>query len=234
MTLVVVPVTAAVATDPIARADRGLAFERLAPGHSGSGVIRVSNPHESGGRVSLAATDLADEENGCERPEVRTSGEECDADGGELSEWLDVTVTRDGTPLWSGGIRDLEEPQEFPGVLPAGETWNLDVTVSMPVEAGNDTMTDRVAFDLEIITTADTGDSTTEVLGAESTASGGGNPNGGAPALVPTAVDAGLTVIGFAALRDVNPHQLILLGMCGVVSFAGAVVIAERRRHRRW
>ena len=96
--------------------------ERLAPGVSRSGTFAVRNTFSGAASLGLRVFDLTDAENGCLAPETRVPGEECDADGGELADWLDVTVARDDATaetLWSGDFGDLAAGVE-PARGPAG------------------------------------------------------------------------------------------------------------------
>jgi len=226
--LVVTPAAAAAAADRVLAPGQALTFDRLAPGFSKSDTMTVTNPSESAAEVSLTALAVNDEENGCLRPQTRVASGGCDADGGELSQWLDVTVAREGTTLWSGPMSDLEEVRHVPGTLPAGETWELELTLGLPMSAGNDTMTDQVSFDLRVAATTDTGDEATEVLGVQTTA-----PDAGSGGDVPfpiVAVDAGLAGLTSLGLGDGEGVPGILtLAMIG----AGVVLVGVSVRPRR-
>lgn len=155
-----------------------LTFERLAPGYGGSAEVRISNGSEHDAEVMLRVTDVVDDENGCIRQEVNGGDATCDAGGGELSTWLRVAVDRDGERLGEGPMRLLEcEGAIVAEAMPAGSDVPLAVSVTLPYEAGNDTMTDRVGFALRIDAAAET-DEDTEILGVEATAGGGGGDRG--------------------------------------------------------
>ena len=114
-----------------------------------------------------------------------------------------------------GGSRKLDEPQPLPGALGARDSWDLEfLTVGMPVEAGNDTMTDRIDFDLVAHLATDTGEDT-DVLGAQ--ASSPVAESDGDSDLVPTAVDAGLSVLSLDALEKAEAERLIIFGTLGFV-----------------
>ena len=94
--------------------------------------------------------------------EAREAGEQCDADGGELSGWMTATISRDdqtGATLWSGDFRDLTHGVQLTDDLPAGATWPLRITVAMHATATNDTMTDTVSFGTRFEAESDAGDS---------------------------------------------------------------------------
>ena len=134
--------------------------ERLAPGVSRSGTFAVRNTFSGAASLGLRVFDLTDAENGCLAPETRVPGEECDADGGELADWLDVTVARDDATaetLWSGDFGDLAAGVELTDALPAGATWPLRITVALPLAATNDTMSDEVSFGVRLTAESNTG-----------------------------------------------------------------------------
>ena len=140
-----------------------MTFEGLAPGHSRSASLDVHNDSPYAARIVLLVTDVTDEENSCERPERRQAGEECDADGGELRDWLRVTLTGE-SPLWSGAFDDLLDGVTLDDALAPGESLPLRFRIELPMEAGNDTMTDSVAFTSRFVGTS--------VAGGESVVAG--------------------------------------------------------------
>lgn len=236
--LVAVPVSAAASQQLLRTPESApLAFGQLAPGHSRSSAITVSNPTDGPAEIALAVTVSEEDENGCARQEARVATERCDADGGELGDWLDVTVSRDGTELWTGPVRDLAEPQQMPGSLAAGGTWDLDLTMAMPTEAGNDTMTDRIAFDLGVHAADATG-VTAERLGIEASTdnpvgtdtTGGGLDLGNVAAAPIAAVDAGLGALD--RLTGAGAPKLALLTLGGL-TLAVALGVARSSARRR-
>lgn len=138
-----------------------LEIDRLAPGGSGSGTVAVRNTSSYVATLSLAAVGVDSHENSCIRPETRIVTEGCAADGGELEDWLEVAVLHDADLLWQGTLSDLEAAPDL-GLLPAGETWNLQLDVTLPRAAANDTMTDSVGFGLRFGATSAEGTSTVE------------------------------------------------------------------------
>jgi hypothetical protein len=144
-----------------------LDVQRLYPGSSGSGELEVRNTSAYDASLGLAVTDLVSRENGCLRPETREPGEGCDADGGELEDWLHVTVSREGAnagELWQGDLAELSRGVEL-ATLPAGATWRLRMAVALPEAATNDTMTDSLSFDTRL--TANSVDGTSVVAGPQ-------------------------------------------------------------------
>ncbi len=197
----------------------GLRLERLAPGYGGSAEVRVSNGSSHDADVTLRVQDLADDETGCLRQETRDGDVTCDDDGGELSAWLRVSVEHDGTLLWEGRMRDLtDEGALVAESMPAGSDLPLTVRVELPIEAGNDTMTDRVDFSLRVDATADL-DSDTEVLGVEATADGKGDGDADV-----AGVEGLLPFTG----NDVRPW-VPLVGAF-FVGAGGYLVVSRRRR----
>jgi hypothetical protein len=152
----------------------GLSFERLAPGYGGTAEVRVVNGSEHDAEVTLGVEGLVEDENGCIGPETRDGDTSCDAVGGELGSWLRMRVEHDGVLLWEGPMTTLvEEGVVLDEAVGAGTELPLTVGVSLPVAAGNDTMTDRAVFSLRVDAMARTGGSDAEILGVEAFANGG-------------------------------------------------------------
>ena len=126
----------------------------LAPGLSGSGTFTVRNETRQKADVRVTALKLLDRENSCLSPEKRVPGERCSSDGGELSDWLKVVITRrqgaSETRVWSGRLAQLTRGAKLSGAVPATSSWSLRMTIELPWAAGNDTMTDSVSFGLRI------------------------------------------------------------------------------------
>ena len=168
-----------------------LSFHRLAPGYAASGAVEVKNDSPHRAALVLRAYDVEDDENGCLVQETRMGDTTCgvgDGDG-ELGEWLELTVSRDGAgsapeQLWTGSIADLESGAELTENMPAGAVWPLRMTVELPRAAGNDTMTDKVGYDLRWTASAENTTQTADVKGVEASAAGptsGGQPGIGLP-----------------------------------------------------
>ena len=162
---------------------------RLAPGSTLAARVVVRHDHGAGARLSLKVADLVEDENGCLPPERRHPGEECDADGGELGSWLRLDA-RVGTQTTSlGRLGDLGEPTVLVDSLPPGESVEVELRLALDVDAGNDTMTDRVSFDLVWVAESEHG---TSKHAHDGTAVGGGHAGsigaGLPPWVVPLAV----------------------------------------------
>lgn len=150
-----------------------ISAQRLAPGVSRSATFAVRNTSRYPADLVLSVFDVTDDENGCLRPEAREPGEGCESDEGELSDWLTVTVSRaaPGSPaLWSGEFSELIGGVDLGRPLAAGATWGLRVTMSLPLEAPNDTMTDTTTFGTRLVARSTVGRSV--VSGARSSAEG--------------------------------------------------------------
>lgn len=199
-----------------------LDVQRLYPGGSGWGELEVRNTSAYDAKLDLAVTDLVSSENGCLRPEMREPGEGCDADGGELEGWLDVTVSREGTgagELWHGRLAELASGVEL-ATLPAGMTWRLRMTVALPEAATNDTQTDSLTFATRF--TATSVDGSSSVAGPQVDATATHHPR--PPLLAGPHVGlpgTGATVSLWMLLVDV------------LVLAAGAALLVASRRSRR-
>ncbi|MCW2808576.1 MAG: hypothetical protein JWQ93_2531, partial [Marmoricola sp.] len=132
-------------------------------------------------RLDLKTLRPVDDENGCVRPETREPGEECAADGGELSRWLSASVVRihpsGAATLWSGAFTDLAAGVELLSDMPAGSTWRLQMTLSLPWRATNDVMSDTVRFGLRLAAECNDG-RRAEIVGPRATVGGDGGTSG--------------------------------------------------------
>lgn len=214
----------------------------LAPGDRVSERLVLRNTAKVPVSVQLRISGLVDEENECIEPESDIPGEECAADGGELSSWLALTVGT-GTTEWSGGLTDLATPVTLTRVLPPGKRLPIDVTVELPEAADNSVMSDRATFDLSIVQTQV--GSVPDVLGEEEERPGrpGGGPDRPAPGTEPvvlgvdaysgpTRVDAGVSgaLLDGAQPTESGLRVSSLLDVAAVGSVLLAVVALTRRR----
>lgn len=129
----------------------GLVFDDLMPGEQRSATIGLWNDSAEPVSLRMHVSDLVDGENGCVEPESNDGGDtSCAVGGGELSRWLELSVTRtDGSAdqhLWSGPFTAMTTGTVLAETMPAGEQWDLRIDVLMRPEAGNVTMTDAVQF----------------------------------------------------------------------------------------
>ncbi len=140
-----------------------------------------------------------------------------------------------------GGLADLGDYLRLPLVLPARGSTPVHVTVTLPVEADNTVMTDRVTFAIhlarqQVLPPPD-------VLGEEETAAGGGQNGGPDEPIVlgvgayagPTSVDAGLgfldDVVPVPATDGVAVRSLIELS--AVIVLLTLALGAARRARRQ-
>jgi hypothetical protein len=129
-------------------------FTRIVPGWSGTAILGVRNDSDTSALLALKVTDVVDKENGCNHSEslVDTT---CTGDAGELGGEIVLTVygdadndgSYDPAPAWTGSIRDLDHASAL-GDLTAGASRNLEIVAGLPVNAGNETQSDQVSFDL--------------------------------------------------------------------------------------
>lgn len=159
-----------------------LSFDRLAPGYSTSGNVDVKNASSEPVAFYLKAFDVQDDDNGCIAPETRDGDTDCGNGGGELGEWLVLTLTgtdADGVQhvTWTGSIYDLADGTYLSRAMPAGAVWDMHMTAALPWAAGNNTMTDRLGFGLRW--TMEGASATTEGESPGGVTGGGGSDDAG-------------------------------------------------------
>ena len=195
---------------------------RLAPGLSTSGDVVVRNDSANAAEMTLQAVNVREDENECLPQETREGDDTCSEDGGELGRWLEVSLASgaDGPTadrLWTGTIAALEDGVVLSDHLSAGDELQLRMTLRLPYAAGNDTMTDRIRYDLRWTATGETGEVTSEVLGTELGAWGAGTGGSG------TSIDLPLTgaTVGL---------RWVLLGL--TLAFSGLTLLLVARLRR--
>ena len=81
----------------------------LVPGDSKSTTFALRNTSAAETRVELRVFDLTEVGNDCLPPKVRETGDGCDAAGGDFSDWLTVSVTKEDVGgarmLWTAVLR---------------------------------------------------------------------------------------------------------------------------------
>lgn len=194
---------------------------RLEPGSSTSREVLVRNGSGATAGLHLMADNVVDDENGCVRPEIRDGDTTCDSSGGELGRWLRLRIDRvapDGPreTVWNGTLSDLEGGVVLVEALPAGSRQRLGLVSLLPREARNNTMTDRVSYDLRWTITSQTGREETEVLGVDAasgaTTSGGRTPEVGLPGLPTVGGDLPMSVLVITAAALGTGSFLLALG----------------------
>ena len=218
-----------------------LDVERLAPGSVETREVVLWNTTSFPAALHLSAMDLVDHENSCIRPEQQVAGEECDADGGELSRWLTLEATPSGaestqTAPDAPTLRELAETaHQVPTTIGPGEKLPLTLRLRFSPESGNDTMTDSVEFNTAI--TASHEGTEPAVLGIEESL---GGPAQGTDQLsvVGSNVangDNGVSALGQAVGLPMTggtvPLWVLLLDLAVLALGAGLVVAGRRARH---
>jgi hypothetical protein len=227
-----------------------LVVDHLAPGYDASSVVSVRNTSSSPARLQLSLTDVLDLENGCSEQESRDGLDDCADSRGELSGWLTVTVDREGdagagTRLWSGGFRDVVSGADLTDALPAGSTWDLRVTVALPREATNETMTDVVSFGTVLSAASDagysevtpprpqvgtdTGPGVATAVGRQLAAAASASTASAADVLTPAAAEWQLRATGTSMNRWLLPVAGALLMLACLCLIA---VVRRKPRHR--
>jgi hypothetical protein len=121
----------------------------LMPGSETSGDFTVPNESDTAADLRVQVVDLAEDDNGCVRPEQQAGDITCASGGGELGSWLRLRLLRiDGLSeqeLWTGPLAQLQESVEV-GQVAARESLHLRLVIALPRPAPNDTMSDRVSF----------------------------------------------------------------------------------------
>lgn len=201
----------------------GLVFDNLMPGDRRDATIGLWNDSAESVSLRMRVSDIVDGENGCVEPESNEGGDtSCGVEDGELSGWLELTVTRtDGSnddQLWGGPFTSMDAGVLLVEDMPAGEQWSLRIDALMRPEAGNVTMTDAVEFTFgwaaEGEPTAVQGDDDVQVAGVAGTR----------PDLAPH--EAGgfeLPLVG----ATVEPWMLVY---AGVLLVGGGALVAHSQR----
>jgi len=131
---------------------------RIAPGWNGTTTIAVRNDSDQGAAIGLSATNVVENENGCNHPESYVDTTCTGADAGELGKEIILSVYADpdndgtygSTPTWSGSIEDLKQAATLSSQLPAGGISGYKIDATLPYSSGNETQTDQVSFDLKV------------------------------------------------------------------------------------
>jgi len=128
-------------------------FSRIAPGWSATKTIGIRNDGPASAALSLDASNVVDNENGCNHPESVVDTSCSGTDAGELGAEMILAVYDSAdtatTPLWRGSIRALEQPATL-GSLSTGAVRSLVIAAELPAASGNETQTDSVTFDLAV------------------------------------------------------------------------------------
>ncbi|HET9186344.1 MAG TPA: hypothetical protein VFN80_00200 [Acidothermaceae bacterium] len=186
-------------------------FDKLAPGSSTSATLRLKNDSSSRATLSVKAIHVHDDDNGC-LPQERAAGDTtCGRGGGELGKTVRFAVVCPAVsasrPLWSGTISDVEKGVTLPQSLGPMAVIELHVTAELPHSAGNETMTDRLGFDLAW-TLSGTQSKSTAIVRGVPFVGGGAHPPYGKLAAIPSFVGAlGLAAGWRRRVRGVGLHR---------------------------
>jgi len=133
-------------------------FSRIAPGWSGTASLDVRNDSDTTAAITLRASHVVEDENGCNHPEsvVDTT---CTGDNaGELGKEIVLSVfpgpgndgTFAATSTWTGTIEDLANGATLASDLGPADVASYKVTAELPRSSGNETQTDQVGFDMVV------------------------------------------------------------------------------------
>lgn len=158
-----------------------LDFDRLAPGMTTSADLAVMNASANAADLTLTATNVVNDDNGCLPPEIRAGDTTCGPGGGELGHWMQFTVSSVDSgavhPLWTGNIDDLEGGAVLERGITPGAVQTLRLDATLPYAAGNDTMSDRLGYGLRWTLSSSLGSDSAQVAGEKITRDGAGtNP----------------------------------------------------------
>jgi hypothetical protein len=135
----------------------------VAPGWSSSAEIQVRDDSSGAASMAITSTDIADLENGCNRPESLVD-KTCGADEGELGHEIRLSIyvdpDNDGTyeaqPKWTGTVYDLLRPAVLDDEVIAHDVVAIRVIATLPITSGNEIQTDQVRFGLRLDLAGDT------------------------------------------------------------------------------
>jgi hypothetical protein len=175
---------------------------RLMPGSEADPEFLVRNDSGTTTSLRVQVTGVAEDDNGCVRPEVQESDVTCGEGGGELGGWLELRILRADDAgeheLWSGSLDQLEAGADLLDDVTAGDSPRIRVQIALPRAATNDTMSDRVRFGLRWTYTGVAGQTT--VLGVEQSSGAATGAHPGVLAATGTAVSAAMLAIVAALL----------------------------------
>lgn len=125
-----------------------LAAPGLMPGTDYAQTLTLRNDSDYDGRLALRLLALKDLENGCVSPERSSGDETCQRHHGELSHWLHIDVGRKTdsslVPLWTGKLDELRNGVVLPEEFASKTDLPIQLTLSVPAEAGNELQTDGI------------------------------------------------------------------------------------------
>jgi hypothetical protein len=199
--------------------DPGSAALHLMPGSDLTTEVLVHNESDESASLRVDARNVTDDDDGCVRPEVIAHDTTCGAGGGELGHWLELRVLSVGgsagdEQLWAGSLSDLEKGVSLLADVGAGDAPRLRLVARLPLAASNETMSDRVSYDLSWTYTGIAGPTETTVLGVQQ-GTDGGSPNPSLGTLAATGTSVSLGMLGLVA---------------GLLAVGGILAVHGRRR----
>jgi hypothetical protein len=208
--------TPAAADDNFVDVVDGTSSFLLMPGSQASTDFVVSNEADTPASLGVQVTDVAEDDNGCVRPEQQSGDVTCGPGGGELGDWLrlqllDVTGGGD-QELWAGTVHDLENGAEVLQNVAADGTPRLRLVVTLQAGATNDTMSDQTKFALRWTYTGIAVSAQTTVLGVQQGSNDGAGPHAGFLADTGSSVSLGLlalttALLGFGSLLTARTRR---------------------------
>lgn len=139
-------------------ADPAAGLDRLAPGVTWQSTFTASNTSGDDAALWLRVVDLEEDDNGCTRPEIAAGDTTCGAGGGELGRDLRVRFLAvgpgggtTGPAVFDAALVDLEDATVLDPDLPGGTSRSFRVEVTLPGSSPNDTQSDLITFDIELV-----------------------------------------------------------------------------------
>lgn len=179
------------ADDNVVQVTNGTGSIQVMPGSQATIALTTRNESADAASLSIQATDVTEDDNGCTPSEQAAGDVTCGDGGGELGDWLTLRLVRVGgageQQLWSGTIADLARGADVLDDVPGSATENLRLVVALPREATNESMSDRVSFSLRWTWTGVLAPATqTTVIGVGQGGGSGSLPGTGAAVSVAT------------------------------------------------
>jgi hypothetical protein len=122
----------------------------LLPGCSGSQSVTINNNGTINGKLSIAFSNLIDQENGLTEPELALGDTESD---GELAENLYLNITIDGTVVYQGYASGILSGGITNYPLNAGVSKTFKIEYSIADGVGDIIQTDVVGFTITFLLT---------------------------------------------------------------------------------
>jgi len=128
-------------------------FVGLGPGWTSTSALAVRNDSDEASALTFRASDIVDDENGCNRPESLVDMTCSGNDAGELGREMVFTVYSQGNPqvpMWRGNLYDLTAGAKLDSSVAPNQIDSFSIVAELPYSSGNETQTDSVSFDLVV------------------------------------------------------------------------------------